>query len=205
MDIHDNDKAHKAVERELMRTAFENDYSPEMEFDAALGEYPRWLDQQAWLIFCRGWFARSALAASEAKAAPVQQEPVAGQPQEVKCTCGDEREWRSCPVCTSDFPKAQPQVAGQARELPPLPQPYYPQWSHSNELAAFTAEQMQDYARAAQAAPAVPDGWKLVPKVPTVEMINRGYAAYISGHGLQAAYCAMLAAAPSAPTQEGKA
>ena len=37
-------------------------------------------------------------------------------------------------------------------ELPPLPAPYYPQWSHSNEMAAYTADQMREYAAAAVAA-----------------------------------------------------
>lgn len=31
----------------------------------------------------------------------------------------------------------------------PLPAPYYPQWSHSNEHAAFTGDQMRAYAAAA--------------------------------------------------------
>ena len=45
--------------------------------------------------------------------------------------------------------------------LPPLPTPYYPQWSHSNEFEAFTADQVRQAQREAVAA-AVPKrstGW----------------------------------------------
>ena len=31
--------------------------------------------------------------------------------------------------------------------LPPLPTPYYPQWSHSNEFAAFTSDQVRQAQR----------------------------------------------------------
>ena len=34
----------------------------------------------------------------------------------------------------------------------PLPTPWYPQWSHSNEQAAYTADQMRTYAAAVSAA-----------------------------------------------------
>jgi hypothetical protein len=33
-----------------------------------------------------------------------------------------------------------------------LPPPWYPQWSHSNELAAYTADQMHAHAAAVSAA-----------------------------------------------------
>lgn len=42
--------------------------------------------------------------------------------------------------------------------LPPLPKPYYPQWSHSNEFDAYTADQLRQAQREAVAA-AVPEGY----------------------------------------------
>ena len=37
-------------------------------------------------------------------------------------------------------------------KLPPLPEPTYPQWSHSNEFEAFTGAQMEWYAEQVVAA-----------------------------------------------------
>ena len=40
---------------------------------------------------------------------------------------------------------------GRAAMPDDLPEPYYPQWSHSNEFNAYTADQMCAYAAAAVA------------------------------------------------------
>ena len=92
-------------------------------------------------------------------------------------------------------------------KLPPLPKPDThcfdedtgkDVWSHS-------PEQMQAYALAAIKAQGVPDGWQLVPKEPTDEMVRAALhldLSYMPGHDgpdRAAVYKAMLASAPPAP------
>ena len=80
--------------------------------------------------------------------------------------------------------------------LPPLPTPYYPQWSHSNEFEAFTADQVRQAQRDAVAA-AVPEGWKLVPIAPTPAMKAAGaYASMLGQDIAHHTYSKMIAAAP---------
>lgn len=91
--------------------------------------------------------------------------------------------------------------------IPPLPEPRAQSFT-----PGFTAEQMRDYAMAALAAKTEqePDGWQLVPKEPTAEMIwaaereqTRRWLADRERQRVQfehALYRAMLAAAPKAPT-----
>jgi hypothetical protein len=105
-----------------------------------------------------------------------------------------------------------------AEALPPLPPPHWPRYYQGSvPPGAYTADQMQAYARAAleaeaKPAPAEPEGWKLVPVEPTPEMIeaaNEGDDAYTLrcfGPGVQRVmqgpedhWLAMLAAAPAAP------
>lgn len=93
-------------------------------------------------------------------------------------------------------------------ELPPLPKSRFVTDRHSGtSFSSYTAEQMQDYARAALSATGKqqvgePNGWKLVPIEPTWDMRNEGREFLIEGMEHQperAAYFlwkTMVAAAP---------
>lgn len=68
----------------------------------------------------------------------------------------------------------------------------------SPSLAAFDVDQdlnVSIYTAPPVAAPAVPDGWKLVPVEPTQEMVDACFEGTSAG-GIQKGYRAMLAAAP---------
>lgn len=90
-------------------------------------------------------------------------------------------------------------------KLPPLP----PQSSKvfrtaigPVEVLAHTTEQMQAYAIAAIEAQGVPDGWQLVPKEPTEQMLREGWDFAGTRGNAEAAYKTMLASAPPAPQAE---
>ena len=98
-------------------------------------------------------------------------------------------------------------------ERPKLPPSRYSRWSSSNGLLAFSADQMEAYADAREAAvlaklaqqadrQRVPDGWKLVPVEPTWEMLEAALDC-AAKPSFREAYAAMLAAAPEAPAQNG--
>lgn len=82
-------------------------------------------------------------------------------------------------------------------KLPPLP--------HWCEEGSPFAQQMQAYALAAIQAQSVPDGWQLVPKEPTQQMLDAGEdtfeCAYTGAPTSSPArvWSAMLASAPPAP------
>lgn len=104
-------------------------------------------------------------------------------------------------------------------KLPPLPEPKALGMDFDNgwdgvRAYGYTAEQMQAYAIAAIEAQGVPDGWQLVPKEPTDEMLKEavmerhGSATYraVDRKGCEALeeeaksdWAVMLASAPPAP------
>ena len=88
---------------------------------------------------------------------------------------------------------------------------------HANKSVAWQrlSDRLESLAAAPEAAPLVPQGWKLVPIEPTERMINEGSCAqtlkgghqYIGECAAKTAWSFMLAAAPqppeAAPSQEG--
>jgi len=82
--------------------------------------------------------------------------------------------------------------------MPALPTPA---WPYNIGTPRYTAEQTQAYAReyaASLAVPAVPPGYKLVPIVPTPEMLDASYYPDVNAARRAEIYTAMLSAAPLA-------
>jgi hypothetical protein len=77
-------------------------------------------------------------------------------------------------------------------------------WDNADELRRLMRAALESFAHTLGETVAVPDGWKLVPCEPTVEMLDAGFMAYERtkikrGH---ARWYAMLSAAPHHPTTE---
>lgn len=66
------------------------------------------------------------------------------------------------------------------------------------------------YAKPVPATPAIPEGWQLVPKEPTIDMHDKGtqvilaFGEHPTCHGANECYKAMLSAAPKPATNEGE-
>lgn len=89
-------------------------------------------------------------------------------------------------------------------DFPLLPRPYVPR-DAENPRDFYTVEQMHSYVLADRASRApAQEGWQLVPKEPTPEMVRAGWEKHPSAWGdaiVPEIYKAMLAAAPSAEAQ----
>lgn len=142
------------------------------------------------------------VASNAATAAPVKPFPAPGEWFPVNVLGGPMREyapgkWENA-VWPSDAATAAP---GDLPQVPAIGKGGCMVDLDGNSTQYYTADQMREYGRAclasnAGAAPAIPEGWKLVPVAPTTEMIRRGAQA---GGIAFYVYEAMLGAAPSNP------